>query len=144
MVQEEIVAKIANVITHLNSILHSVAFGGNKEKIELSFKNADDYFKSLKYLFSREADVTNTPATPSEKLSVGEEVYVPCPEDDPNVCGSYTSLDGQSLCFVRLERIPIKEGGYTEEQMEQAKDEAYLEGCKKGYSDGSRDITPEY
>ena len=54
-------------------------------------------------------------ATPSEKLSVGEEVYVPCPEDDQRACGSYISTDGRSLCYLRLERIPIKEGGYTED-----------------------------
>jgi hypothetical protein len=28
-------------------------------------------------------------------------VFVPCAEDDPRVCGGYTSNDGQALCYVR-------------------------------------------
>lgn len=36
-------------------------------------------------------------------------VFTPCAEDDPWACGSYTSNDGQSLCFVREGYVP-KEG----------------------------------
>lgn len=28
-------------------------------------------------------------------------VYVPCDENDKNVCGGYTSTDGRSLCYVK-------------------------------------------
>lgn len=38
-------------------------------------------------------------------------VFVPCHEDDPRLCGCYTSLDGQSLAYVRESSMPVVEQG---------------------------------
>jgi hypothetical protein len=38
-------------------------------------------------------------------------VYVPCVEDDPRVCGGFTSTDGQCLCYVRESNVPVIEQG---------------------------------
>lgn len=33
--------------------------------------------------------------------TMGEIIYAPCSEDDPDLCGGFTSTDGQSMCYVK-------------------------------------------
>jgi hypothetical protein len=40
-----------------------------------------------------------------------ELAFAPCAEDDPRSVGSYTSSDGQSLCFVRELHVPEAHSG---------------------------------
>jgi hypothetical protein len=41
----------------------------------------------------------------------GLSVFIPCAEDDPRICGGYTSNDGQCLCYVRETTVPVIEQG---------------------------------
>ncbi len=35
------------------------------------------------------------------RSKLGDTIYVPCFEYDPDICGCFTSTDGQSLCYVK-------------------------------------------
>jgi hypothetical protein len=37
--------------------------------------------------------------------NMGMSVFVPCLENDPEMCGGFTSNDGQSLCYVKEVKI---------------------------------------
>lgn len=47
--------------------------------------------------------IDTTPAGREE----GTDVFVPCAEDDPDRCGGYTSDDGRSLCYVKVQHVPV-------------------------------------
>jgi hypothetical protein len=58
--------------------------------------------------------MTNNTQLPAEAITPQGAltmIYVPCHEDDPRICGCYTSLDGQSLCYVRESNVPMIEQG---------------------------------
>lgn len=63
---------------------------------------------------AKETPMTNNTQLPAEAITPQgalTTVYVPCHEDDPRICGCYTSLDGQNLCYVRESTVPVIEQG---------------------------------
>lgn len=50
---------------------------------------------------------------PPTEAEMGREIaaFIPCHEDDPRICGSYTSLDGQCVGYVRESNVPVVEQG---------------------------------
>lgn len=52
-------------------------------------------------------------ASQSTPSAATQEAFIPCQENDPAVCGSYTSTDGQSLCYVKRATQEVKEDAET-------------------------------
>jgi hypothetical protein len=45
-----------------------------------------------------------------ERKGATTSVYIPCHDDDPRACGSYTSTDGQCVGYIRESKVPVEQG----------------------------------
>ena len=51
---KEIIGRASNVISHLNDLIHKLAYGGNDDLQEIAFENAKDFFDVLSKDFQSE------------------------------------------------------------------------------------------
>lgn len=51
---KKIIGRASNVISHLNDLIHKLAYGGNDDLQEIAFKNAKDFFDILSKEFQSE------------------------------------------------------------------------------------------